>query len=95
LALIYNNFFEKTEDIIYKSEPIHSKSNYWLHTIQLMDLEQRNLFLTETNDSGVMTRPTWTPTHLLPMYKNAICGDLKNTIFLADRLVNISSSVRV
>jgi aminotransferase in exopolysaccharide biosynthesis len=95
LALIYNNFFEKTEDIIYKSEPIHSKSNYWLHTIQLMDLEQRNLFLTETNDNGVMTRPTWTPTHLLPMYKNAICGDLKNTIFLADRLVNISSSVRV
>ena len=94
LALMYSDFFEKIEGIVYKSEPINSKSNYWLHTIQLKDKEQRDLFLAETNENGVMTRPTWTPTHLLPMYKDAICGDLKNTSFLAERLVNISSSVR-
>lgn len=95
LAKIYNEFFAKIDGIEYKLEPENSKSNYWLHTIQLRDLDQRNLFLTETNENGIMTRPTWTPTHLLPMYKNAICGDLENTIFLADRLINISSSVRL
>ncbi len=94
LALKYTDFFENIEGVEYKSEPINSRSNYWLHTIQLKNKEQRDMFLTETNESGVMTRPTWTPNHLLSMYKNAICGDLKNTLFLADRLVNISSSVR-
>jgi perosamine synthetase len=95
LAEKYQSFFAASENIEYKSEPDLSESNYWLNTIQLKDLAQRNLFLTETNENGVMTRPTWTPTHLLPMYKNAISGELDNTLFLADRLVNIPSSVRI
>jgi perosamine synthetase len=95
LAQLYIAYFAKEETIQFKKEPIHSTSNYWLNTIQFESLEKRNEFLEESNQEGIYTRPTWTPTHLLPMYKNAICGDLENTVFLADRLVNIPSSVRL
>jgi perosamine synthetase len=95
LAQSYIEYFAKDNTIQFKKEPIHSNSNYWLNTIQFENLEKRNEFLEESNQEGIFTRPTWTPTHLLPMYKNAICGDLDNTVFLADRLVNIPSSVRL
>ena len=40
-----------------------------------------------------MTRPTWIMMHKLPMFEHAQCGDLENSIWLNDRIVNIPSSV--
>lgn len=92
LAESYENFFNKSK-IKFVSEPENTKSNYWLNTIILDNNEKRNLFLRETNSSGVMTRPIWKLMNKLPMFNLAQCGKLTNSEWLEERVVNISSSV--
>ncbi len=75
------------------TEPENSKSNYWLNAILLDNRKERDEFLEYTNKHGVMTRPVWELMNRLPMFKDAQCGDLSNSEWIADRLVNISSSV--
>lgn len=92
LAKKYEIFFDPTEFDFFK-EPKDSKSNYWLNCIILKDQIQRDQFLKETNANAVMTRPIWNLMNKLPMYKDEQCGDLKNSEWLFERLVNIPSSV--
>ena len=92
LAKTYEEFF-KTQEYTFFKEPKLSKSNYWLNTLLLKDKKQRDKFLKETNSSNVMTRPIWIMMHKLPMFENAQCGDLTNSKWLNDRVVNIPSSV--
>ena len=40
-----------------------------------------------------MTHPIWIMMHKLPMFENAQCGDLTNSEWFNDRVVNIPSSV--
>jgi len=94
LAKSYKEFFNGS-DVQFVSESENSKSNYWLNSIVLKDKTQRNLFLDETNSQGVMTRPIWTLMNKLPMFKKAQCGDLANSEWLEERIVNIPSSVTV
>lgn len=47
------------------------------------------------NDNGVMTRPIWELMNRLPMFEKCENDGLKNTIWFADRVVNIPSSVRL
>ena len=42
-----------------------------------------------------MTRPIWTLMNELEMFKDCPKADLKNCEFLEDRVVNITSSVRL
>ncbi|MCX8489929.1 MAG: LegC family aminotransferase [Cyclobacteriaceae bacterium] len=95
LASKYKFLFQECSSIKFKQEPIESISNYWLNTIELADLEERNEFLRYTNSNGVMTRPAWILMNKLPMFLKAQHDELTNSIFLADRLVNIPSSVRL
>jgi perosamine synthetase len=92
LAESYEDFFV-TSDIDFVSEPENTKSNYWLNTITLNNMKERNLFLDETNSQGIMTRPIWALMNKLPMFKDAQCGNLSNSNWLEERVVNISSSV--
>jgi len=94
LATIYSDFFDNTAFHFVK-ESTASQSNYWLNTVVLNDKEQRDLFLNETNSKGIMTRPMWTMMNKLPMFKNANHGDLTNSEWLEQRVVNIPSSVIV
>ena len=73
----------------------HTKPNFWLNALLLDDKEQREQFLQETNDNGVMTRPVWQPMHLLPAFESAPRSILDNTMQLTNRLVNVPSSARV
>lgn len=41
-----------------------------------------------------MTRPIWELMNRLPMFENCENDGLENTIWFADRVVNIPSSVR-
>jgi len=91
LANVYEAFFNSTNYVFVK-EPMDSKSNYWLNSILLKNKQQRDEFLDETNSSGIMTRPIWTLMNRLPMFECAQCGDLKNSEWLEDRVVNIPSS---
>ena len=45
------------------------------------------------NNAGIMTRPVWQLMHTLPMFEDSLRGCLDTSIYLADRLVNIPSSV--
>ena len=93
LAEKYKNFFQNIENVTYIEEPIHSRSNFWFNTIMFQTKKERDEFLEVTNQNGVMTRPAWQLMHKLPMYQNCFANNLKTTEFLADRMVNIPSSV--
>ncbi|MCO5249198.1 MAG: LegC family aminotransferase [Chitinophagales bacterium] len=92
LAQKYIDFFEGS-DIVFKKEPEGTKSNYWLNAVQLKDLDNRNTFLTELNEAGVMSRPIWTLMTKLPMYQNCEHGELSQSLWLEERIVNLPSSV--
>jgi dTDP-4-amino-4,6-dideoxygalactose transaminase len=93
LAKKYQSFFEKT-DIQFIPEPQNSKSNYWLNCILLKDKIARDEFLKYTNENGVMTRPSWQLISKLTMYKNCQKDNLRSSNTLAEKLVNIPSSVK-
>jgi dTDP-4-amino-4,6-dideoxygalactose transaminase len=77
------------------SEPTHAKSNYWLNAILLNDKDEQQAFLEYANAQGVMTRPVWTLLNQLPMFKHCQAMPQTKAQWLADRLVNIPSSVLV
>ncbi len=68
--------------------------NFWLNAILFPNREERDNFLTKTNEQGVMTRPFWQPMHLLNHFQDVQKTELKNTLYLVDRLVNVPSSSR-
>ena len=90
----YKIFFESSL-LEYATEIKDARSNYWLNAVILENLEARNAFLKESNENGVMTRPIWRLSNTLPMYQNCPKGDLSNSEWLEDRVVNITSSVIV
>jgi len=94
VAATYSEFFKNVDDIKFFSEPENCFSNYWLNVVILEDKEKQLEFLQYTNDNGVMTRPIWELMNRLPMFENCETDGLKNTIWFADRVVNIPSSVR-
>lgn len=94
-AAAYAEFFKHIEDVQFFTEPEHCFSNYWLNAVILKDHEAQQNFLQETNDHGVMTRPIWELMSRLPMFEHCQHDKLENTIFFADRVVNIPSSVRI
>lgn len=88
----YAEFFENSE-YRFVVEPEYAHSNYWLNAIVCPDLETRNALLETTNAEGVMTRPVWQLMHRLPMFADALRGDLTNSEWAEARLVNLPSSV--
>lgn len=94
LAMTYKAYFEN-QDAIFIDEPKGTQSNFWLNALLLKDRNQRDLFLEETNDNGVMTRPIWKLMNTLPMFQQAQTANLDNAEWLEERIVNIPSSVRL
>lgn len=92
LAHDYQDFFANS-DVRFVTEPENCQSNYWLNAIICPDKAHRDQVLKQTNDHKVMTRPIWTLMTRLPMYDNALQGDLSNSIWLEERVINIPSSV--
>ncbi len=93
-AKMYQDFF-KMNGWQYICEPAECRSNYWLQAILLSGKDQRDIFLEETNNAGIMTRPVWKMLNELQMYKHCQTDSLKNARFFADRLINLPSSVRL
>jgi perosamine synthetase len=92
IALQYQRWGKKY-GVKFVEEQQNTKANYWLNTAIMQDREQRDLFLEETNSRNVMTRPAWTPMHKLDINKDCQYGDMNNTEWLADRVINVPSSV--
>ena len=93
LAENYAHFF-KDQGVKFRTEMPNTTANYWLMCLELENKQQRDFFLKETNDAGVMTRPIWQLMYKLPMYRDCFKDGQENAEFLEDRIVNIPSSVR-
>lgn len=88
----YESFFKELE-INYRKENPDTTVNYWLMCVELKDRKERDIFLNETNEKGIMTRPIWKLMYKLPMYQNYFRDEQKNAQYLEDRIVNIPSSI--
>lgn len=95
LSNLYFNFLKDNQDIELIREVDQGESNYWLNAVILKSRSERDKFLEYTNDNKVMTRPIWALMNNLEMFKNCPKSDLSNAAWLEDRVVNITSSVRV
>jgi dTDP-4-amino-4,6-dideoxygalactose transaminase len=93
LATKYKTFFDSI-DLKLKWEGQHSNANFWLMCLEMETKADRDHFLEESNHSGIMTRPAWRLMHKLPMFKNCLKDNQEHSEYLADRIVNIPSSVR-
>jgi perosamine synthetase len=93
VALEYKSFFDAS-NIKFRTETPDTKANYWLMCVELENLKERDLFLSETNNAKVMTRPIWQLMYRLPIYVNCQKDEQINAQFLEERIVNIPSSVR-
>lgn len=92
LATAYKLFFE-SQEMAFKWEQKGTTANFWLNTVLLKDVAEKIAFLEATNKSAVMTRPIWDLMTSLPMYPNTLEVPIPNAMYLADRIVNIPSSV--
>jgi len=93
LANEYNSYF-RSNGINFRTELPRTKANYWLMCIELENRRERDLFLKETNEDGVMTRPIWQLIFKSPLYSKFQKDQQLNAMYLEDRIVNIPSSVR-
>jgi len=92
-AGLYKEFFA-SQGIKFFEEPKDSKSNYWLNTLIMNSLQERDEFLNESHEQKIYCRPLWHLMTELPMYKNAQTDDLKVSKWFRDRVVNLPSGVR-
>ncbi|MCK7546999.1 LegC family aminotransferase [Marinobacter koreensis] len=93
LAERYRAFFSGS-GFEFVDEPAECTSNFWLNAVLCPSREDREQLLKETNESGVMSRPVWQLMKDLPMYQRCMSDGLKNSRYIADRLVNLPSSVK-
>ena len=91
---MYNQYqsFLDNKGINLVNVPEDTEWNYWLMSILLDDKNDRDLFLTETNQNGVMTRPIWQLMYRLPVFENCQRDEQRNAEYLEERIVNIPSS---
>lgn len=92
LAASYEKAFVDLPDIQILREPPHTRANAWLNAIIVPAHEQQNI-LTATHAAGFLTRPLWQALHTLPHFKNAPRMDLSTAETMAQRIINLPSSV--
>lgn len=88
----YKTFFAGIPEIEFFDEPEDCNSNFWLNAVILQDKAKQLDFLELTNSNSVMTRPIWKLMNKLPMFSACQTDALENTVWFADRVVNIPSS---
>jgi aminotransferase in exopolysaccharide biosynthesis len=92
---MYASYLKNNTALQLAEEIENTKSNYWLNAILLESKEKREEFLTFTNENGIMTRPIWKLMNHLDLFKDCPKGNLVNAEYLEERIVNITSSVRI
>lgn len=79
----------------YVDAPPDTQPNYWLNAIQLEDRAECDDFLEYSNSQGIMTRPIWQLMSDLEMFRDCQHDGLEQSRWLADRVINLPSSVPV
>lgn len=92
IAARYQAFCAEHE-LFFIEPSVGTQTNHWLNAIRLEDRNARDAFLEYTNGRGVMTRPIWTPMNELNAFSDCQHDGLETSLWLADRVVNLPSSV--
>ena len=92
LAFAYKAFVARS-DWRFVDEPEGSRSNFWLNAVLCHNRAQRDALLNHLHSHSILSRPIWTPMHVLPMFAACLHGALPQTERLFDTLVNLPSSV--
>jgi perosamine synthetase len=93
IARAYDEFFS-ARGVKFVREPKDSRSNYWLCAVLLENRAERDGFLEAMNSEGISCRPLWRLMSRLDIFKECRKGDLANSEWIEDRLVNVPSGVR-
>lgn len=96
--LLYRYYKEELSKIgieIVEQPQTMSKWNYWLISIKTSNTFERDLFLKETNNKGILTRPIWKLLSELPMYNSCEAHNLFNSKIIESTVVNIPSSAKL
>jgi len=93
-AQIYQDYFQTIADIEFITEPKDCISNYWLNTILLKNIEERDAFLEQANSQKVMCRPAWILMNKLKMFSHCLKTEIPISELIESKLVNIPSSYR-
>lgn len=91
----YKKAFAGISGINLINEASQSRSNFWLQTLLLEEdySEDLNLILHETNQAGIMTRPSWVLMNELLPYNDCPHMNLDIAKSLSKRLLNIPSNI--
>jgi aminotransferase in exopolysaccharide biosynthesis len=92
LAMVYKAFLANSA-WQFVNEPEGCQSNFWLNAVLCENRLQRDALLNHLHSHGILSRPSWTPMHMLPMYAACMRGALPQTQRLFDTLVNLPSGV--
>lgn len=97
LAGRYIEAFKNIAGLNILKEPKNTGSNYWLVTLinSSADENWRDAMLSALHEVKILCRPTWTPLHLLPMYKDNPRADLQLTENLHKQIISLPSSVKL
>uniref|UniRef100_A0A486XXV4 Bacillosamine/Legionaminic acid biosynthesis aminotransferase PglE 4-keto-6-deoxy-N-Acetyl-D-hexosaminyl-(Lipid carrier) aminotransferase n=1 Tax=Rheinheimera sp. BAL341 TaxID=1708203 RepID=A0A486XXV4_9GAMM len=93
-AGLYAEYFAAS-DFKFVTEPQYARSNYWLNAVICPSETAKQQLLAESSSESIMLRPAWKPMHTLNMYHNCIKQPLPVTELIANRLVNLPSSMRI
>jgi len=92
LAKKYMDLLKNT-DLDFLKELPSTRSNYWLNTILMNSIEDRDNFLEYAHQRNILCRPCWKLAVDLDMYENAIKYDLSNCYNFYERVINLPSSI--
>ena len=97
LAACYEAAFDGVRGMRFFTEPDYARSNYWLNLLLLdrKHADRRDDVLERLNGAGFMSRPAWTPMHMLAPYGDSPRMDLSVAEDLYRRLITIPSSPRL
>lgn len=92
-AETYRTFFAD-HNVYFSTEGEGSISNYWLNTIRLNNMGERDSFLVHMNRERINCRPLWRPMHMLPIYGHCTKTDMSVTEKVYSLSVNLPSGYR-
>lgn len=94
-AVYYSNLLRDVKGITLPVEKEWARNCYWLYSILVEDDYgiNRDELIEKLKENGIQSRPFFMPVHKMPPYSNCRHGDMKVTIELSEKGINLPSSV--
>lgn len=94
-AFYYNEILNNIKGITTPVEKDHCKNVFWLYSILIEEEYKfsRDEVIKRLWEAGIEARPFFLPVHEMPPYEKCVHGGMKNTKELAEKGINLPSSV--